>query len=198
MRYVATIGGRKYSIEVEENGHVRRVVVDGRELTVDWRLIGAPGGQTAMEESEQAAHYSLLVGDQSYEAFARPVPAEESDQRAIEVYVTGVPYLVEVRDERAEALAQLSAGAHPAGEAAIRAPMPGLVVNVLAEPGAQVRRGQTVVVLEAMKMENDLQAPRAGVVKEVRVVKGQTVKQTEVLAVIGDPAGIAAVDEDEE
>lgn len=198
MRYVATIGGRKHIIEVEENGHVRRVVVDGRELTVDWRLVGTPGGAAPAEDSGRAAHYSLLIGGQSYEAFARPVPAEESSERAIEVHINGYPYVVEVRDERTEALAQLSGGAHGAGDAAIRAPMPGLVVNVLAGLGTEVQRGQTVVVLEAMKMENDLQAPRAGVVKEVRAAKGQTVGQGEVLAVIGDPAGATRAEDEEE
>lgn len=197
MRYVATIGGRKYIVEVEENGHIRRMVVDGRELAVDWRLVGAPGEPAAAEESGRAAHYSLLIGNQSYEAFARPVPADESTERAIEVHISGYPYMVEVRDERTEALAQLSGGAHAAGDAAIRAPMPGLVVNVLAEPGTEVQRGQTVVVLEAMKMENDLQSPRAGVVKEVRAAKGQTVGQGAVLAIIGDPSGTAQTDDEE-
>lgn len=197
MRYVATIGGRKYIVEVEENGHIRRMVVDGRELAVDWRLVGAPGEPATAEESGRAAHYSLLIGNQSYEAFARPVPADESTERAIEVHISGYPYMVEVRDERTEALAQLSGGAHAAGDAAIRAPMPGLVVNVLAEPGTEVQRGQTVVVLEAMKMENDLQSPRAGVVKEVRAAKGQTVGQGAVLAIIGDPSGTAQTDDEE-
>jgi biotin carboxyl carrier protein len=62
--------------------------------------------------------------------------------------------------------------------------MPGLVVNVLVQPGDIVTQNQTVVVLEAMKMENDLPAPVAGMVKEVRVSKGQTVDQGEVLIVI--------------
>ncbi|HEU5441465.1 MAG TPA: biotin/lipoyl-containing protein [Ktedonobacterales bacterium] len=198
MRYVATIGGRKHVVEIEENGHIRRVVVDGRELAVDWRLVGAPGEPAVAEERARAAHYSLLIGNQSYDAFARPVPTEESTERAIEVHIHGYPYVVEVRDERTEALAQLSGGAHAAGDAAIRAPMPGLVVNVLAELGTEVQRGQTVVVLEAMKMENDLQSPRAGVVKDVRAAKGQTVGQGEVLAVIGDPAGAAPAEDEEE
>jgi biotin carboxyl carrier protein len=61
-----------------------------------------------------------------------------------------------------------------------------MVVNVLAMEGQVVERGQAVAVLEAMKMENDLTTPRAGVVKNVRVAKGQTVNQGDTLVIIGD------------
>jgi biotin carboxyl carrier protein len=62
--------------------------------------------------------------------------------------------------------------------------MPGLVIGVPVEIGSNVTQGQTVVVLEAMKMENDLAAPRAGTIKEIKVSKGQTVNQGDVLVVI--------------
>ena len=66
----------------------------------------------------------------------------------------------------------------------VRAPMPGMVLGIPMESGAKVERGQTVVVLEAMKMENDLASPITGTVKEVRVSKGQTVNQGDVLVVV--------------
>jgi biotin carboxyl carrier protein len=62
--------------------------------------------------------------------------------------------------------------------------MPGLVLGIPLDAGAAVARGQAVVVLEAMKMENDLPSPIAGTIKEVRVSKGQTVNQGDVLVVI--------------
>lgn len=190
MRYTATIGGRQHTVEVEANGQVRRVVVDGRELAVDCRLVGTlPGGR----DERVASHYSLLIGDESYEAFARPVPSTaevgEAGERAVEVHIQGQPYVVALQDERERTLANLAGAARVSGDVAVRAPMPGLVVQVVVQPGDEVRRGQTVAVLEAMKMENDLQAPRAGTVKEVRVAAGQTVRQDEVLAVVGDVGG---------
>lgn len=118
----------------------------------------------------------------------------------VEVMIEGRPYLVAIEDERSQALASLAGGKHISGDASIRAPMPGLVVNVLAAVGSAVERGQTVVVLEAMKMENDLTSPRAGIVKAVRVERGQTVNQGDVLAVVGDPEGeqqAAEQDDDE-
>ncbi|HKT39155.1 MAG TPA: acetyl-CoA carboxylase biotin carboxyl carrier protein subunit, partial [Ktedonobacterales bacterium] len=112
--------------------------------------------------------------------------------------VRGQVYRVRLADERARTLASLAGGAHASGDANIRAPMPGLVSHVLVEEGVEVQRGQAVVVLEAMKMENDLPAPRAGVVKSLRVSKGQAVNQGDLLAVIGDPAGTPLADEDDE
>ena len=87
-------------------------------------------------------------------------------------------------DEREKALAGAVASAHAAGEVRVRAPMPGLVLDVPLEVGASVARGQTVVVLEAMKMENDLASSKAGMIKEIKVSKGQTVNQGDVLVVI--------------
>ncbi|HEX6797363.1 MAG TPA: biotin/lipoyl-containing protein [Ktedonobacterales bacterium] len=200
MLYIATIGGRQHIVEVEANGRVRRVVVDGRALAVDCRLVGEAGAHAASRDEQLADHYSLLAGNDSYEAFARLVPsAGEGGERTVEVHIHGRPYVVTLQDEREQALANLAGAARVSGDVAVRAPMPGLVVNVMVQPGEEVRRGQTVVVLEAMKMENDLQAPRAGIVKEVRVGKGQTVKQDAVLAVVGDVGGEieSAADEDD-
>ena len=66
----------------------------------------------------------------------------------------------------------------------VRAPMPGRVVRVLAQPGARVKRGQTLVVLEAMKMQNEIPAPRDGVVREVAVVEGESITADRVVAVL--------------
>lgn len=75
--------------------------------------------------------------------------------------------------------------AGPVDGAAVTAPLPGLIVGVRVQPGQRVEAGQTLVVLEAMKMENDIVAPSSGTVKEVRVEKGQTVALGDVLVVLG-------------
>src|SRR6185437_2846380 len=169
-------------------------------LTVDWRPVGGAALSAGKDGSDRAGHYSLLLGAQSFDVFVQSVPADEEDgtSRVFEVYVRGQMYRVRLADERARALASLAGGAHASGDANIRAPMPGLVSNVLVEEGTEIQRGQAVVVLEAMKMENDLPAPRAGVVKSLRVSKGQTVNQGDLLVVIGDPAGTPLADEDDE
>jgi glutaconyl-CoA decarboxylase len=74
--------------------------------------------------------------------------------------------------------------ARPAGPAAVRAPMPGRVVKILARPGDAVKAGSGVVVVEAMKMENEIRAPRDGTVKELRVSEGAAVEAGQELALI--------------
>jgi biotin carboxyl carrier protein len=201
MGYVVTVNGHQHTLDLEANGHLRRVTLNSRTLTIDWRTIGRDQSAPGRPDDHIADQYSLLVGTASYTAYVRSLDEASGDERTgrkIEVVVHGRPYVVEVQDTRSQALASLAGAAHASGEAAIRAPMPGLVSNVLVTPGEEVQRGQTIVVLEAMKMENDLTTPRAGYVRALRVTKGQTVSQDDVLATIGDLKGSEAEDESDD
>lgn len=197
MGYRAKVGDRQISVTPHANGHLRLVTLDGRELQVDLQSVG---DSSATSVDDHATHISALIGDRSYEAFVRRVrdTGEEGEGAAtFEVTIGGRPFTVTVEDERTQALASLAGGGHGSGDATIRAPMPGLVSNIMVAEGATVERGQALVVLEAMKMENDLTTPRAGVVKRIRVSKGQTVNQGEALVVVGNPAGEEASGEDD-
>ena len=191
MRFVASVGGREHTVEVEANGHERFVTLDGREIALDWRLIGGDQPRVATGGGTRVDHYSLLAGTRTYDAYVRSLAEPGTDAEAathtLEVVVGGRSYVVTVRDARSQALADIAAAPHIAGDATVRAPMPGLVTQVLVAVGDEVRRGQTVVVLEAMKMENDLAAPRAGVVKAVSAARGQAVNQNDSLVVVGEP-----------
>ena len=200
MRYIATVGEETYTIGLQDDGHQREVTLGDHHLMVDWRPVGGASLPAGQGDSDQAGHYSLLVGPQSFDVYVQPVTADDEDgaSRVFEVHVRGQVYRVRLADERTRALASLAGGAHTSGDVNIRAPMPGLVSNVLAEEGTEVQRGQAVIVLEAMKMENDLMTPRTGIVKSLRVAKGQAVNQGDLLAVIGDPAGSLSTDEDDE
>ncbi|HEV2239044.1 MAG TPA: acetyl-CoA carboxylase biotin carboxyl carrier protein subunit [Ktedonobacterales bacterium] len=194
MRFVATIGERQITIDVEENGHLREVTVDGITGRADWQPVGNlerhPGGAT---------HYTLLLGTQSFDVYvARLAPATLGAAPTFEVTLAGQTFDVRLEDERLHALAGMASTAHEAGEAALAAPMPGLVSQVVAAVGQQVERGQTVIVLEAMKMENDLGAPRAGIVRRIHVARGDTVNQGQVLAVVGDAAAATIADDQDE
>ncbi|HZC08123.1 MAG TPA: biotin/lipoyl-containing protein [Ktedonobacterales bacterium] len=195
MRYLVTVDEREISVAVDEpDGAASHAEVDGAATPVDWRVISAAARAVASGE-DTAGHYSLLLGAASYDVYARPIDAPDDageGAQAYEVTVGARTFTVTLRDERTQALGRLAGGARHSGDATIRAPMPGLVSNVLAQVGQEVTRGQTVVVLEAMKMENDLATPRAGIVKRVNVTKGQTVNQGDTLAIIGDPDGAQA------
>ena len=123
--------------------------------------------------------YSLLIGGRSYEIDLLKV------EDAVMVLVNGQPFRVEIQDERERRLrAAAGKGELKAGRRAVAAPMPGKVVRLLVRPGDAVRAGDGIVVVEAMKMENELKAPAAGMVKEVRVEEGKAVSGGDVLVVI--------------
>jgi pyruvate carboxylase subunit B len=119
-------------------------------------------------------------------------PEEETNMTRISRYkvtVDGVTYQVQVEDETGE-IAAVSGGPFTQGEAPARAPvevrthLPGNVYVVLCAPGDQVNKGDTLIIVEAMKMESPIYAPESGVVQSVEVDKGQTVNSGQVLVVL--------------
>jgi biotin carboxyl carrier protein len=167
MKYYATVDGRTYEISVDGTGSI---TVDGVPLTADMQRIG------------RLDLFSLLIDNVSHEVAVEG----DSDQRnTYNVLVEGTRYDVKVLDERTRRLSLADRSLKPPpGELSIRAPIPGLVVKVTVTPGQTIGEGETVVILEAMKMENELRAPRAGVVHEVRVEAGAQVSLGQVLVSI--------------
>lgn len=169
MHYVALINGEEQNVEVAElAGGKFRLMIENRELTVD-----------AREVSESTL--SLVNGDQAYNVEFEHDPSGKGDN----VLVRGHLVNVEVMDLRTMRLrkAAESAGG-PAGPAQICAPMPGMVVDILVEEGQEVTEGQGLVVVEAMKMENELKAPKDGVVKDLKAIKGEAVDSGVALCVV--------------
>ena len=184
MPYISSINDKTYHIDVGENNHQRDIMIDGITYNIDWQHI-APLAADAKGQSSVGGHYSLLIAGKSCEVFARRINKPDvGDGQTYEIQLAGQRFEVYVEDEREKTLAGAVQTQHEASEAMVRAPMPGLVLAIPVEVGASVTHGQTVVVLEAMKMENDLSSPRTGIIKEVRVNKGQTVNQGDVLVVV--------------
>ena len=187
MAYISSSNGNSHSIETGENTPQRTITIDGAPITIDWRKIAplAAGTGAGTGMGETGGRYSLIINGKSYEVFARRLnKPDEGESQTYEIFFGEQRFEVQVEDERTRSLTGAAASAHSSGEARIRAPMPGLVVGVPLEAGASVARGQTVVILEAMKMENDLSTPISGTIKEIRVSKGQTVNQGDVLVVV--------------
>ena len=161
MKYVTTIGGNEYQVEISTEG---RVSVDGVEYQVDFRQIG-----------DQPV-YSVLIDGLSYEAYVHP--AEEAWQ----VLLQGNFYNSQVEDERERRL-RLASGSvvSERQEFYLKAPMPGLIVDVLVEEGEQVDKGDVLVILESMKMQNELRTPRSGKIFRMNINIGDNVDQKQVL-----------------
>src|SRR6266581_1910225 len=183
MAYISTVDDKAFNVDAGENSPQREISIDGMRHSIDWRQI-APLAADAKEQRSVGGRFSLLIGEKSYEVFARRINKPDGKGYRYEIVVAGQRFEVDVEDEREKALTGSIQTVHESGEAMVRAPMPGLVLGIPMEPGAKVERGQTVVVLEAMKMENDLGSPIAGTLKEIRVSKGQTVNQGDVLVVV--------------
>jgi biotin carboxyl carrier protein len=182
MTYISTTNNRSYII-VTDTENPQEITIDGQTLDIDWQHL-APLAADAKGKSGVGGCYSLLMRGKSYEVYAREINKPDSSSSWYEIVVAGQRFEVHVEDEREKALSSSIKSAHEGGEAIVRAPMPGLVLGIPFEPGAKVERGQTVAILEAMKMENDLAAPIAGTIKEIKVTKGQTVNQGDALVVV--------------
>lgn len=164
MKYTATIGERLYDIEIGPNNIVS---INGEAHSIDFRGI------------DGMSLFSLLVDNKSWEVLVERTGDEYRISIGEELL------LVTVYDERTRKIEKgLGKVAPPTGEVTLKAPMPGLVREVLAQPGEEVKVGQGLVILEAMKMENELRAPRSGSVKEVRVKAGERVEHGQGLLVI--------------
>jgi biotin carboxyl carrier protein len=163
MKYRVTVGGRTLEVEVTaEPGVVR---VDGQPHQTDFRPV--PGTPLRILDLDGASW---------------TMPVVNTGPGAWLVQVAGERHEVDVVDERTAHIRSLAGTAVTAsGPRTLKAPMPGMVVRVLVEPGQQVPAGASLVVLEAMKMENDLKAPGAAVVEQIQVAVGQTVEKGTVL-----------------
>lgn len=161
MKYTVTIGGQ--DLEVEVDGTTVRV--DGREMEA--HLSPVPGVPLR----------HLLLGQRSFTVAMQPI--EPGNWRLL---MDGVTVEASVVDERTRHIRSLTGGgAARSGPPVLKAPMPGLVLRVLVVPGQAVTPGQGLVVLEAMKMENELRATAAGTVKSVLVVAGAPVDKGKLL-----------------
>jgi biotin carboxyl carrier protein len=164
--YLLTLNGKEHRAEIETVRPGRyRIKLDGATVVVSARR-------------PETGIYSLLVGAAGADEFSGGKVIEADVMIAgddVTVGVRGEQFAVTAIDERRKNL-RTAAHAGGASDGAIRSPMPGKVVKILVAKGAKVTRGQGVAVVEAMKMENELSAPRDGVVKEIAVTEGQAVE----------------------
>jgi biotin carboxyl carrier protein len=167
MKYITHIDHKEYIIEIDQDDEI---TVNGQKYQIDVRRFGDSGVM------------SMLLDNRSIEA----VVDQQDD--TFEVLMRGELYTVQVQDERTYRLAQArKAVGGASGEMVVKAPMPGVIVSTPVAEKSMVKKGQTVVILESMKMENELKAPRDGMVKRVHVEAGVNVDKNQTLVTVGDP-----------
>ncbi|MCU0488953.1 MAG: biotin/lipoyl-binding protein [Anaerolineales bacterium] len=161
MKYITTIDEREYVVEIIDDHTVR---VNGKDFEIDFHPIG-----------DQPV-YSLLVDGRSHEAYVYP------EEDAWQVLLHGNQYSIKVEDERERRLkATLGSGSSGSSEFHLKAPMPGLVIGIAVNEGQSVKKGDLLIILESMKMQNELKSPRDGVVSRLRVKTGESVEQRQTL-----------------
>lgn len=171
MKYIVDVNGERLTVDIDGEG----VRVDGRQVRA--HLADVAGTPIHLVAIESETHR---------------VASRRGDGRGkYALWMDGYRFEVEALDERMRAIRDLTAANESAdGPRPLLAPMPGLIVRVTVAPGDQVEAGQGVVVMEAMKMENELRAPGSGsvVVKAVHAKPGQAVEKGALLVEFELPA----------
>jgi len=161
MKYITTIENKEFTVDVIDDKHVS---VNGHILEVDFESVS---GQPV---------FSLIIDGKSHEGYVYP------EDETWHVLLRGRLYQATVEDEREKRLrAAAGGGVAESGEYHLKAPMPGMVVVIPVAEGDIVQKGQVLLILESMKMQNELKSPKDGTVHRIRVRAGETVEQRQAL-----------------
>ena len=163
MTYEISIDGRTYRLELSQSEGRWSCRLDGREIEVD-AVLARPDV------------LSLRMGNKVYEVKCERVASD------VHIWVGSQRFAPEVRDPRS--LRSRSHAADEQGPRKLTAPMPGKVVRILLAQGAEVEAGAGVVVVEAMKMQNEVKSPKKGTVQKIVVAEGAAVSTGDVLAIV--------------
>jgi biotin carboxyl carrier protein len=167
MKLKAQLSGHEHEVAMDFKSDIVYAELDSRRHELEIRELG--DGQ-----------YLLVEGSKIYRC---RVEAKRDSPTSFEVVLRGQTRQITIIDPK-RLCSTHTAGAQQAGAAQIVSPMPGKVVRVLVEVGAQVETGTGIVVVEAMKMQNEMKSPKAGVVVSINAETGATVNAGDVLAVI--------------
>ena len=166
MRYVVQLNEERKSVAIESDGILYET---------------EPAEHAELSDIEGSPVRMVKIGTNVY----RVVVQKRQGRGRYTLWVDGYRFETEALDERTRAIRDLSAAsAGPVGTAPIVAPMPGLIVRVSVNVGDKVEAGQGIVVMEAMKMENELRATAAGVVKSIEVAAGTAVEKGTLLVAL--------------
>lgn len=168
MKYFVRVGGRELEVELEEREGQVFARVGGREHRVSYAEVDGLG------------QYSILTGDRSW---AASIEAARPGAAAYSVGLAGEVFTVLIENER-ERAAHAIHRADARGPRTLKAAMPGIVVSLAVAEGAAVAAGAPLLILEAMKMQNEVRAEAGGTVVKIHVTSGTTVSAGQPLVTI--------------
>jgi biotin carboxyl carrier protein len=167
MKYEVRISGRTRIVEIERNAEGWQATLDGEAGAI------ADVGETATHT------FSVLLAGQSHE-----ISVTSSPDGKLNLQSGRFEFTAEVIDPRSWR-GRRHGGVEAEGRQQVVAPMPGKVIRVLVGAGEKVEAGQGLLVVEAMKMQNEIRSPKSGTVERVVVAEGQAVNAGEVLCIVG-------------
>uniref|UniRef100_A0A7V0Z687 Biotin/lipoyl-binding protein n=1 Tax=candidate division WOR-3 bacterium TaxID=2052148 RepID=A0A7V0Z687_UNCW3 len=162
MAYIIKIEDKEFKGDITKAGNSFKVLLDGKEFQVEF----------AQFDKDKL---TLIIDNKPYQIFL------DSDYT---LNINGELYNFEVIDEQVAKVLKSGAEVAHKKEAIVTAPMPGLVIEVEVKEGESVKKGQGLLIIEAMKMQNEFKSPRDGIVKKIMVQKGQTVNSKDTLIII--------------
>ena len=165
MRYIAVINGRQVKLELDGKDGAYDLTLDGKSLSVD-----------AIRPNHHL--FSLLVEGKSYEV------AVEKRGTDFVVYFYDDTVELALFESRKFKVLELAKRSGPAGPLKVVAPMPGKIVKVAVAENSRVNQGDALLIIEAMKMQNELKAPRSGIVKNLNAKEGEPVSSQQILLVL--------------
>jgi len=175
--FKATIDDKSFDVCLDSPGVAR---IDGQSRSYDLRPIGTRTYSLVLDGKVYTVYFHSEPIDET--RFSQSANRAEADGREVLLSIQGREYVVTVDDTRSLLMrTYLSKGPSVSGTVTIRAPMPGLIVRVEVQLGEVIRTGQGLVVLEAMKMENEIKALAAGKVTAIHVSTGRAVEKGEPL-----------------
>jgi biotin carboxyl carrier protein len=164
--YTVKSGNVEIQIELNKKGDLTETHINGKAVEVD-----------SVSLNDKEIH--VLKSDQGYSV---EVVSVDHNAKKVELKINGATYNYEVKDEHDLLLKELGFNTSTSNKVStIKAPMPGLVLDVLVEDGQEIKKGDALIILEAMKMENIIKSPTDGIIKTVAVTKGLAVDKNELL-----------------
>lgn len=162
MAYIVKIDDKEFKCDIEKSGNSYAVSLNGKNIQVE------------IADIDKEA-LTLIINNRLYQIHI----GQEN-----KIIVDREEYTFEVVDEKIARVLKAGADAAHKKETIITAPMPGLVIEVEIKEGDTVKKGQGLLIIEAMKMQNELKVPREGFIKKIFVQKGQTVNSNDKLIII--------------